>query len=288
MNPTLRRGSRGTPVRTLQTRLRAHGATTVKADGSFGPATQTAVRNFQKAKSLTVDGIVGANTWRALNASPTAAHDAETKRILGVLGWRVDTPKRFERAVRDFQAAWNFAAYLGVDGNPGPLTRTALATAETRRKNGQGDISQNFSAREFACRCNGANSACHRIVAPRAIVQAAERLRPLIGPFTPYRAYRCPVENARVGGAKKSQHLYGFAIDLGTEKGVYDLSVATVQGLKIASGIGYYTVSGRNVVRHVDLRHVSTTKTAGTVTAPGKWSYGAFGNRSLIAPRPIS
>lgn len=35
-------------------------------DGSFGPKTQTAVKNFQKKNGLTVDGLVGAQTWEAI------------------------------------------------------------------------------------------------------------------------------------------------------------------------------------------------------------------------------
>lgn len=35
-------------------------------DSSFGPATNTAVRNFQRESGLTVDGYVGRNTWYRL------------------------------------------------------------------------------------------------------------------------------------------------------------------------------------------------------------------------------
>lgn len=59
---TLREGSRGSDVRTLQARL---GLT---VDGIFGHDTDQAVRAFQAAHGLVVDGIVGPNTWAALRA----------------------------------------------------------------------------------------------------------------------------------------------------------------------------------------------------------------------------
>ena len=35
-------------------------------DGKFGIKTETAVMKFQKANGLTIDGIVGKKTWKAL------------------------------------------------------------------------------------------------------------------------------------------------------------------------------------------------------------------------------
>lgn len=64
----LSRGSTGTQVKTLQRLLMALGYNLggYGADGDFGSATDSAVRKFQKDKRLSVDGIVGTNTWNAL------------------------------------------------------------------------------------------------------------------------------------------------------------------------------------------------------------------------------
>ncbi|GAB3624102.1 hypothetical protein GCM10027418_21860 [Mariniluteicoccus endophyticus] len=63
--PVLQYGAKGDQVKVLQQTLNARGHK-VSVDGSFGPATQSAVRAFQKSKGLVADGVVGPNTWRAL------------------------------------------------------------------------------------------------------------------------------------------------------------------------------------------------------------------------------
>jgi L,D-peptidoglycan transpeptidase YkuD (ErfK/YbiS/YcfS/YnhG family) len=63
---TLRLGSQGADVRCLQARLNALGYTAGPVDGWFGSMTRRAVMRFQRAKGLTVDGIVGPQTGRAL------------------------------------------------------------------------------------------------------------------------------------------------------------------------------------------------------------------------------
>jgi peptidoglycan hydrolase-like protein with peptidoglycan-binding domain/GH25 family lysozyme M1 (1,4-beta-N-acetylmuramidase) len=67
--PTLSEGDTGPAVQTLQTRLNVWGAN-LTVDSNFGPATLAAVKAFQTQQNLTADGIVGAQTWAALNQDP--------------------------------------------------------------------------------------------------------------------------------------------------------------------------------------------------------------------------
>ena len=66
--PTLRKGSKGEPVRALQALLilRGQKLTTYGADGDFGSETEIALRTYQKLKGLTVDGICGSDDWKTL------------------------------------------------------------------------------------------------------------------------------------------------------------------------------------------------------------------------------
>ena len=64
----LKKGSEGAQVKTVQRLLMAMGYScgSCGADGEFGSGTLAAVKSFQKAKGLSVDGIVGSKTWNAL------------------------------------------------------------------------------------------------------------------------------------------------------------------------------------------------------------------------------
>ena len=63
---TVRRGSRGNEVKTLQTYLNKIGNYKLAIDGIFGAATEKAVKDYQQKKNLSIDGIVGPATWKAL------------------------------------------------------------------------------------------------------------------------------------------------------------------------------------------------------------------------------
>lgn len=65
--PTLKRGSKGAAVKEAQGHLNRHGAH-LNIDGDFGPKTEAATRNFQEARHIGVDGIIGPITWSHLLA----------------------------------------------------------------------------------------------------------------------------------------------------------------------------------------------------------------------------
>ena len=70
--PTLKKGASGSSVKELQKLLieKGYSCGSKGADGKFGDSTLAAVKAFQKAAGLKVDGIVGAATWEALQKTP--------------------------------------------------------------------------------------------------------------------------------------------------------------------------------------------------------------------------
>ena len=64
----LKKGCKGEDVRALQILLigRGYSCGSAGADGDFGSATDSAVRNYQKAKGIGVDGVVGPKTMSSL------------------------------------------------------------------------------------------------------------------------------------------------------------------------------------------------------------------------------
>lgn len=63
MNNTVSYGDVGTDVKRMQASLKKAGFYKGNLDGLFGPATKTALGNFQKSKGLTVDYKCGPKTW---------------------------------------------------------------------------------------------------------------------------------------------------------------------------------------------------------------------------------
>lgn len=93
----LRTGDDGADVVELQERLVAlqYDLTT---DGSYGPATEQAVRKFQQEHGLEIDGIVGNGTWDVLvRLSPSVSRASRPvgDRLIAVARQYIGTPYRF-------------------------------------------------------------------------------------------------------------------------------------------------------------------------------------------------
>lgn len=199
---------------------------------------------------------------------------------LAAMGWRTNSTARLRQAIWDFQRGWNLGPALQIDGIAGPKTRAAIEVSMSRRAEGKPDFSPNFYAREFICKCSPTADDCKRIFVRRALVQAAEKLRTLVGSYTPVRASRCATYNKQVGGVSDSQHRDGDAMDLP----VFDVTIAKIMSLGVFSGIGYYETTKGRRMRHGDVRHMDAGETA-TPSNPDMWKYGTF-TGTLVPPKP--
>ncbi len=119
-SPALGRGDSGASVTELQQLLERAGVPTGSVDGDFGPMTQAAVRRFQSARGLPVDGVVGARTWAELKqAAPSASSTSSAPQLRsGDFGADVEKLQR-ELVRHGFDVG-------GLDGSFGPGTRSAV------------------------------------------------------------------------------------------------------------------------------------------------------------------
>ncbi|OKH52827.1 hypothetical protein NIES2101_13285 [Calothrix sp. HK-06] len=73
---TLKLGDIGDDVQHLQQDLNLLKYGPLTVDGDFGAKTETAVKHFQSNNKLTVDGIVGPQTWQVLHEQAASARRA--------------------------------------------------------------------------------------------------------------------------------------------------------------------------------------------------------------------
>ena len=142
----LEKGSTGSDVKDLQTKLKKLGYYDAYVDGDYGDTTVAAVKAFQKKYNLTADGIAGKETLKKLDSvyknadsdkdddslrmgdSGSAVKDLQTKlKKLGYYSGTVDSTfgSGTYAAVRAFQKKYNLTA----DGVAGSETLKKLDTA---------------------------------------------------------------------------------------------------------------------------------------------------------------
>jgi peptidoglycan hydrolase-like protein with peptidoglycan-binding domain len=115
--PASARGIGSPAVAALQVGLRAHGLYHGVIDGIAGPRTTKAVRVLQRRAQITVDGVPGPDTRRALGRF--GRHSFGSRPLhRGVSGWDV--------AALQFKLAWHGFPSGFFDGDFGPHTKRAL------------------------------------------------------------------------------------------------------------------------------------------------------------------
>lgn len=82
---TLRKGARGTAVKSLQLLLNTalKPSPKLKPDGDFGQRTYDAVMRLQRERRLPSDGVVGPQTWAALGQRPNPAPPSSAPPVVG-------------------------------------------------------------------------------------------------------------------------------------------------------------------------------------------------------------
>lgn len=127
--PTLSVGSTGPDVTAVQHLLTARGQSTA-ADGDYGSGTQAAVRAFQSANGLGVDGVAGPRTIGALVLTVRQGDSGSAVQAVQVLlnarGQSVTADGAFGPATASAVRSFQSASGLSADGVVGPRTWDAL------------------------------------------------------------------------------------------------------------------------------------------------------------------
>ncbi|MGW1717997.1 peptidoglycan-binding protein [Streptomyces sp. NPDC002156] len=126
----LRRGSKGAAVKTLQQNLNTVMASKLVVDGDFGPATETAVKAFQKKYGLSPDGVYGPASMAMMKSALKGGSKPHQPTPRPPAAGKLTVDGQFGPATcAALQRSLNsHGAKLSVDGSLGKLTKKALQT----------------------------------------------------------------------------------------------------------------------------------------------------------------
>ena len=100
-----------------------------------------------------------------------------------------------------------------------------------------GDLSEHFSASEFACSC-GCGYGTRPGDVSEDLIWLLENIRGEYGPIRVNSGCRCAAYNASIGGVANSAHTIGQAADIGVSGGKRRRLVVNLAVLYGASGLG--------------------------------------------------
>lgn len=159
-------------------------------DGMDGANTQDAVRAFQVAEGLTVDGVAGTQTCKVLLDAVVNGREYKPPDTISTGG----KTSQVEDAAKYLQADGCYHIPRGVDVQ----------------------LTKNFRASEICCQGKGC---CTESVISKRIMDLAQEIRddygePLEIGTAGGSGHRCDKHNEDVGGAKNSLHKISDAVDL--------------------------------------------------------------------------
>lgn len=116
----------------------------------------------------------------------------------------------------------------------------------TFSKGASKQLSKNFNSNEFDCH---GSRCCSETKVDAQLIEYLQQIRTFFGrSVTINSGYRCKTHNARVGGASKSNHMYGQAADI-VVKGISPIEVA-----RYAESIGVLGIGVYSGFVHIDTR----------------------------------
>lgn len=252
---------RGQDVTIYQQLVTAAGYDCGAIDGRYGDKCVAACKAFQKAKGLVVDGICGPKTWEALQAqerrtlrktSPLmqGADVTQCQQLLTAAGCDCGTidGKYGDKTVAAVEA-YQAGVGLSVDGICGKNTWAALDAGKKPTPAAE-PKTEHFKVSEWRCK-DGTEVPQQYYANLQRLMDKLEVLRKEVGnrPITIVSGYRTPAYNAKVDGAKQSQHMVATAADIRVS------GMAASEVYKIADkvfadgGVGKYST-----FTHVDVR----------------------------------
>lgn len=250
---------RGDDVTMYQQLVTAAGFGCGAIDGLYGDKCVAACKAFQNARGLVVDGVCGPKMWGALQSQRTlrktsplmqGADVTLCQQLLTAAGCDCGSidGKYGDRTVGACKA-YQAGVGLAEDGVCGPETWGSLQAGK-KPQPVEEPHTAHFTMREWRCK-DGTDVPREYWPNLQRAMDKLEVLRTKLGnrPITIVSGYRTPAYNAKVDGAKQSQHMFATAADIRVS------GMAASEVYKIADkvfsdgGVGKYST-----FTHVDVR----------------------------------